>query len=64
MYNTDGKVHVSERIRWEVLDAADAARDSYEGGKYPFDNEYFYRGYKQACADIVKRLSKPLQGAQ
>ena len=64
MYNTDGKIYVSERIRWEVLDAADAARDSYEGGKPPFDDKSFYDGYKQACHDIHERLSKPIQGAQ
>lgn len=64
MYNTDGLMHVSERILWEVLDVADAARDSYEGGRDPFDNKSFYEGYKQACADIHARLSKPLQGAQ
>ena len=65
MYDTNNSlIHVSERILWEVMDVADVARGRYEVGKPPFDNKAFYEGYKQACNDVHKRLSKPLQGAQ
>lgn len=64
MYNTDGKVHVSERILWEVKSVANNADDYKLSGIKPFDNKYFYEGYKRACKAIYEKLSEPLQGAQ
>lgn len=59
-----GSAHyfVSDAWREEILDLGDKARDWYEAGYHPFDDEGFYRGYKQALKDMMEFANMPLSG--